>query len=188
MQAHSKFVQPEVISWKKYFDENPNLSKMKNRDLKEVLKHYKLHVTGKKSILVDRIVNHFHKMKNAVKLQSENIEAKAKPLENGTVYKPEKESDEILKSYIKIINKIKILNTKTTDIEKTNKNNKDIKYYSLLMKRYINTVYSSKNKKNKIYKEIEEKIKKKLTQRDIRYYNRLHHIEKLYTMVNFKTL
>lgn len=125
---------------------------------------------------------------NAVKLQSENIEAKAKPLENGTVYKPEKESDEILKSYIKIINKIKILNTKTTDIEKTNKNNKDIKYYSLLMKRYINTVYSSKNKKNKIYKEIEEKIKTKLTQRDIRYYNRLHHIEKLYTMVNFKTL
>jgi len=70
MQVHSKFAQPEVISWKKYFDENPDLSKMKNRDLKEVLKHYKLHVTGKKSILIERIVNHFHKMKNAVKLQS----------------------------------------------------------------------------------------------------------------------
>jgi uncharacterized membrane protein len=70
MQVQSKFAQPEVISWKKYFDENPDLSKMKNRDLKEVIKHYKLHVTCKKSILVDRIVNHFHKMKNAVKLQS----------------------------------------------------------------------------------------------------------------------
>ena len=70
MQVQSKFVQPEIISWKRFFDENVNLYKMKIRELKEVLKHYKLHVTGKKSILVDRIVNYFHKMKNAIKLQS----------------------------------------------------------------------------------------------------------------------
>ena len=70
MQVQSKFAKSEILSWKKFFNDKIDLFKYKNKELKEVLKHYKLHVTGKKSILVERLVTYFNKIKNIIKLQS----------------------------------------------------------------------------------------------------------------------
>ncbi len=70
MQVQSKFAKPEILSWKKFFDDKVNLFKYKIRELKEVLAHYKLHVSGKKSILVERLETFFNKSKSVIKIQS----------------------------------------------------------------------------------------------------------------------
>lgn len=70
MQVFSKPQTEEMLSWKEYFKNNINLNKFKVSQLKDILKQNKLHVSGKKSILVDRIFNHFHKVRVTVNMQS----------------------------------------------------------------------------------------------------------------------
>lgn len=70
MQVQSKFAKPEILSWKKFFDDKMNLFTYTIRELKEILKHYKLHVSGKKCILVERLETFFNKSKSVIKIQS----------------------------------------------------------------------------------------------------------------------
>ena len=70
MQVFSKLKPPEIISWNQYYSNNVDLTKYKVVELKEILKKHKLHVSGKKSILIDRILHHFNRLRNVIKLQS----------------------------------------------------------------------------------------------------------------------
>ena len=60
----------DILTWTRYFDENINIHKYKIPELKKILRFHKLRVTGKKSILIERILEHFVKCKNVVKIQS----------------------------------------------------------------------------------------------------------------------
>ena len=71
MQVMSKLNKKEdILTWTRYFDENINIHKYKIPELKKILRFHKLRVTGKKSILIERILEHFIKCKNVVKIQS----------------------------------------------------------------------------------------------------------------------
>ena len=56
-------------NWNKYYKESPDLMKYKQKDLKYICKKNNLHVTGKKSILVERIINKYERDFNACKIQ-----------------------------------------------------------------------------------------------------------------------
>jgi len=56
--------------WNKYYKETPDLMKYKHPDLKYICKQNELHVTGKKSILVDRILHKYKRDKAISLLQS----------------------------------------------------------------------------------------------------------------------
>jgi hypothetical protein len=68
MQVLSKMLNLNDIlcsSWEKYYKELPDLMKYKQKDLKYICKKNILHVTGKKSILVERIKNKYERDYNA---------------------------------------------------------------------------------------------------------------------------
>jgi len=56
--------------WTKYNTETPDLMKYKQHELKYICKKNELHVTGKKSVLVQRILNKYRREKAACLLQS----------------------------------------------------------------------------------------------------------------------
>lgn len=71
MQVFSKLNKIcKILKWNEYFDNNIQLNKYKIPDLKEIAKHNNLKISGNKSILIDRIKDHFNKIKNIVKIQS----------------------------------------------------------------------------------------------------------------------
>jgi hypothetical protein len=60
-----------IITYSSYLkNENKNLNSYKQIILKNTCKHNKLKVTGKKSILIERIENYFKQLKNALIIQS----------------------------------------------------------------------------------------------------------------------
>jgi hypothetical protein len=62
--------QKELLTYKDFFKKKVELKKYKIPELKLLAKHYKLHVTGRKPVLIERIEGLFVKMINAVKIQS----------------------------------------------------------------------------------------------------------------------
>lgn len=62
-------------NWNKFYKENPDLMKYKQKDLKYICKKNFLYVTGKKSILVERILHKYKRDLNACKIQK-NIRKK----------------------------------------------------------------------------------------------------------------
>ncbi len=71
MQVLSKLSQHDnILKWNDYFKNDVNLKKYKVKELKEIAKGNKLHVTGTKPVLIERIINYFSKIKNIVKIQS----------------------------------------------------------------------------------------------------------------------
>jgi len=73
MNALSKLINLEddlCCDWKKYYKEMPELFKYKQRDLKYICKKNQLHVTGNKSILVERILQKYKKEKASSLIQS----------------------------------------------------------------------------------------------------------------------
>jgi hypothetical protein len=65
------FTKPkDMINYNDYFKNNSSLKSYKIPELKGIAKHYGLHVTGTKPVLIERITTHFTKMKNAVKIQA----------------------------------------------------------------------------------------------------------------------
>lgn len=71
MQVLSKLSkEDDILKWNKYFENDVNLKKYKVRELKEIAKSNKLHISGTKPVLIERIINYFSKVKNVVKIQS----------------------------------------------------------------------------------------------------------------------
>jgi len=66
--------QPEtntpVITYETYQTERPSLEKFKLGELKTVAKHYHLHVSGNKPVIIERILTFFTKTKSATRIQS----------------------------------------------------------------------------------------------------------------------
>jgi len=58
-----------VLNYKEYYKNNIILKKYKLPELKTIVKRYKLRITGNKDELINRIENHFSKMKNAEIIQ-----------------------------------------------------------------------------------------------------------------------
>ena len=72
MQVLSKMLNLKDIlcsDWHKYYKETPDLMKYKQKDLKYICKKNRLHITGKKSILVERILNKYERDYNACIIQ-----------------------------------------------------------------------------------------------------------------------
>jgi hypothetical protein len=59
-----------ILSYSEYVRTSPNLKNFKAPVLKNIAKQNKLHVTGNKSTLVERITSFFYKVKNTIKIQS----------------------------------------------------------------------------------------------------------------------
>jgi hypothetical protein len=59
----------EIITPKDYFDKNISLKKYKLDFIKNLLRHYKLRLTGNKQILTERLENYFDKHKKSIILQ-----------------------------------------------------------------------------------------------------------------------
>ena len=71
MQVLSKLNKPcKILKWNEYFDNNVQLNKNKIPQLKEIAKDNKLKISGTKPVLIERIIIHFNKIKNIVKIQS----------------------------------------------------------------------------------------------------------------------
>jgi hypothetical protein len=72
MQVMSKMLNMNDIlcsNWNEYYKEKTDLIKYKQRDLKYICKKNNLYVTGKKSILVERILNKYKRDFNACIIQ-----------------------------------------------------------------------------------------------------------------------
>ena len=71
MQVLSKLSkEDDTLKWSDYFKNDVNLKKYKVRELKEIAKSNKLHISGTKPVLIERIIHYFLKVKNVVKIQS----------------------------------------------------------------------------------------------------------------------
>ena len=68
MQVQSKM--NNIINYHIFFKDNINLHSYRVFELKNIAKKYKLHVTGTKPVLIERIKLYFIKIKNIVKIQS----------------------------------------------------------------------------------------------------------------------
>lgn len=68
MQVQSKM--NNIINYHIFFKDNINLHSYRVFELKNIAKKYKLHVTGTKPVLIERITLYFIKIKNIVKIQS----------------------------------------------------------------------------------------------------------------------
>tara|TARA_B100001173_G_C15976275_1_gene542334 strand:- start:138 stop:1139 length:1002 start_codon:yes stop_codon:yes gene_type:complete len=68
MQVQSKM--NNIINYHEFFKDNINLHSYRVFELKNIAKKYKLHVTGTKPVLIERITLYFIKIKNIVKIQS----------------------------------------------------------------------------------------------------------------------
>jgi hypothetical protein len=60
----------KVLSWVDYYQKNINLNTYKLPELKSIARTYKLHVSGTKSIIIQRIETYFIKIKSVIKIQS----------------------------------------------------------------------------------------------------------------------
>jgi len=58
-----------TLTHKQYYENNVNLKKYKLPELKNIIKEYNLTRTGNKNVLIDRILDLFHKMKTSIKIQ-----------------------------------------------------------------------------------------------------------------------
>jgi len=65
-----KPVTKKTLDYKEYSIKRPLLKEFKIPELKAIAKENQLHVSGTKPILIERIVGHFNKIKNAIKIQS----------------------------------------------------------------------------------------------------------------------
>lgn len=71
MQVLSKLSKgDDILKWSDYFKNDVNLKKYKVKELKEIAKSNKLHISGTKPVLIERIIDYFLKVKNVVKIQS----------------------------------------------------------------------------------------------------------------------
>lgn len=71
MQVLSKLSkEDDTLKWSDYFKNDVNLKKYKVKELKEIAKSNKLHISGTKPVLIERIIDYFLKVKNVVKIQS----------------------------------------------------------------------------------------------------------------------
>ena len=70
MQVFSKIKPAEHVTWNQFYKNNVNLRKYTIPELKDILRANKLHVTGKKQWLIERITNYFNKVRITVKIQS----------------------------------------------------------------------------------------------------------------------
>lgn len=71
MVVFSKFLnnKENILSYEIYFNKNINLKKFKIPELKEIAKNNKLHISGTKPVLIERIETHFLRCKNACIIQ-----------------------------------------------------------------------------------------------------------------------
>tara|TARA_B100001287_G_C22685484_1_gene533219 strand:- start:1467 stop:2648 length:1182 start_codon:yes stop_codon:yes gene_type:complete len=60
----------DILKIDDYFDNNINLNKYKLKDLKPILKYYKLKTTGNKNTLIERIKYFFNSTKSVITIQS----------------------------------------------------------------------------------------------------------------------
>lgn len=71
MQVLSKMTNnAKLLTYKDYYENNVNLNKYKIPELKEIAKSNKLHISGTKKVLIERITGCFCRLKNIVKIQS----------------------------------------------------------------------------------------------------------------------
>jgi len=61
----------KILGWHEYFKNNTDLKKYKLKELKEIAKWNKIHISGTKPVLSERIINHFLYLKKIVKIQSQ---------------------------------------------------------------------------------------------------------------------
>ena len=59
----------KIVTCEEYFKNHIQLKSYKLPELKMIVKHYKLPLTGNKSLLIERIETHFKKMKYSIKIQ-----------------------------------------------------------------------------------------------------------------------
>ena len=69
IQSKTKPATPE-ITYENYMANRINLAKCKLPELKSAAKRYKLHVSGKKEMVIERITQYYTNTKNAIKLQT----------------------------------------------------------------------------------------------------------------------
>ncbi len=69
IQSKNKSISPE-ITYENYMANRINLAKCKLPELKSAAKRYKLHVSGKKELLIERIQKYYNNTKSAIKLQT----------------------------------------------------------------------------------------------------------------------
>ena len=60
MQVLSKLSKgDDILKWSDYFKNDVNLKKFKVKELKEIAKSNKLHISGTKPVLIERIIDYF---------------------------------------------------------------------------------------------------------------------------------
>lgn len=69
IQSKNKSISTE-ITYENYMANRINLAKCKLPELKSAAKRYKLHVSGKKELLIERIQKYYNNTKSAIKLQT----------------------------------------------------------------------------------------------------------------------
>ena len=72
----------KIVTCDEYFKNHIQLKSYKLPELKMIVKHYKLPLTGNKGVLIERIDTHFKKIKYSIKIQ--NIES----IHQITIFKP----------------------------------------------------------------------------------------------------
>jgi len=60
---------PPILTYKEFYEKNIILKKYKLPEIKKIVKHYKLRLTGNKDVLIQRIETHFKSMISATKIQ-----------------------------------------------------------------------------------------------------------------------
>jgi hypothetical protein len=58
-----------IITYKEFYEKNIILKKYKLPEIKKIVKHYKLRLTGNKDVLIQRIEKYFKDMVSATKIQ-----------------------------------------------------------------------------------------------------------------------
>lgn len=60
----------QEITYENYITKKINLAKCKLPELKSAAKQYKLHISGKKGLLIERLTNYYHQTTSVIKIQS----------------------------------------------------------------------------------------------------------------------
>lgn len=61
--------EADILTYKEFYEKNIILKKYKLPEIKKIVKHYKLRLTGNKDVLIQRVETHFKSMVSAVKIQ-----------------------------------------------------------------------------------------------------------------------
>jgi len=69
-KQYNKTMAENLINYNDYFNKNISLTSFKIPELKKIAKHNNLYVSGTKPILIERIVAHFNKTKQCIKIQT----------------------------------------------------------------------------------------------------------------------